>query len=204
MNGLFIVFEGITGSGKKTQIRLLEEKLKEAGKEVVILSFPDFEGEIARLTRRRDFNNYALSLLYAADRSLSQERIKSLLEKGVIVLCDRYSYSNFAYQTTNDIPSDWLIEIEKFSIKPDLVFFIDIPIEMSIKRLEQLSIGDFTKKEAVDRLTKERERMEKVRDAYMFLSKSGIDKAKWFIIDGAMEISFIHEQIWGTVSKHLS
>ena len=77
MKGLFVVFEGIAGSGKKTQIRLLEQKLRETGKEILIISFPDFESEIARLTRRRDFDNFTLSLLYAADRSLGQERIKS-------------------------------------------------------------------------------------------------------------------------------
>jgi len=204
MKGLFIVFEGITGSGKKTQIRLLEQRLREAGKETLIISFPDFEGEIARLTRRRDFDNFTLSLLYAADRSLGQERIKSFLEKGGIVLCDRYSYSNLAYQTTNDIPLEWLLEIEKNTIKPNLVFFIDVPIEMSIKRLEQLSLEDFTKKESVDSLTKERERMERVRDAYMFLSKAGTDEAKWFIVDGTKAISFIHEEIWKTVSQFLT
>lgn len=204
MKGLFVVFEGIAGSGKKTQIRLLEQKLREAGKEILIISFPDFESEIARLTRRRDFDNFTLSLLYAADRSLGQERIKSFLEKGGVVLCDRYSYSNLAYQTTNDIPLEWLLEIEKNTIKPNIVFFIDVPIEMSIKRLEQLSLEDFTKKEAFDRLTKERERMEKVRDAYMFLSKAGTDEAKWFIIDGTKAISFIHEEVWKVASQFLT
>jgi len=77
----FIVFEGITGSGKKTQIKNLSEKLVERGKIVTMISFPNFETDIAKVTRRGSFDPFTLALLYAADRSQYQERIKALLDK---------------------------------------------------------------------------------------------------------------------------
>jgi len=83
MQGKFIVFEGITGSGKRTHLELLAEKLKQKGKDVVILTFPDYESEIARLTKKADLDPFTQSLLFAADRSRHQERIKKCKEEGI-------------------------------------------------------------------------------------------------------------------------
>ena len=202
MEGKFIVFEGVTGSGKKTHINLLAEKLKKAGKEVVTLSFPNFETEIAKLTKRGDFDPYTLSLLFAADRSLYQERIKGLLERGSIVLCDRYCYSNFAYQFAKGVPLEWLMEIEKFIIKPEIVFLIDVPVEISMKRVQQMNIEDFTKQEILSRLEREAQLLEKVREVYLVLAKSD-KKAKWFVINGAQDLEKIQEEIWNIIKKEL-
>ncbi len=202
MEGKFIVFEGVTGSGKKTHINLLAEKLKKAGKEVVTISFPNFETEIAKLTKRGDFDPYTLSLLFAADRSLYQERIKGLLERGSIVLCDRYCYSNFAYQFAKGVPLEWLMEIEKFIIKPEIVFLIDVPVEISMKRVQQMNIEDFTKQEILSRLEREAQLLEKVREVYLVLAKSD-KKAKWFVINGAQDLEKIQEEIWNIIKKEL-
>jgi len=202
MKGKFIVFEGITGSGKKTHINLIAEKLKKAGKEVVTISFPNFETEIAKLTKRSDFDPYTLSLLFAADRSLYQERIKGLLERGSIVLCDRYCYSNFAYQFAKGVPLEWLMEIEKFIIKPEIVFLIDVPIEISMKRVQQMNIEDFTKQEILSRLERNAQLLEKVREVYLVLAKSD-KKTKWFVINGAQDLDKIQEEIWNIVKKEL-
>lgn len=198
----FIVFEGITGSGKKTHIRLVAEKLQRLEKSVMMLSFPDYEGEIARFTRRRDFDPFTLSLLFAADRARNQERIKSLLERGNIVIVDRYCYSNFAYQSVKGVPLEWLIEIEKNIVKPDIVILIDVPVDASVSRIQQSSIEDFTKKEIVARLQRERETLEKIRKTYLSLAKTN-KEAKWFVIDGSKEIRENHEQIWSIVVKEL-
>lgn len=202
MRGLFIVFEGITGSGKKTHIKLLAEKLQKLGREVTAISFPDFESEIARLTKRADMDNFTLSLLYAADRSRHQERIKSLLDKGNIVITDRYCYSNFAFQSARGVPIDWLMQIEKNIIKPDLVFLIDAPIELSMRRVQQANIEDFTKKDILERIQRERKNLEKTRENFLLLSRRDLD-SKWFVIDGSLNIEKIHEKIWETVSKEL-
>jgi len=202
MEGKFIVFEGITGSGKKTHIKLLANRLKEKNKDVVILSFPDYESEIARLTKRIDFDAITQSLLFAADRARHQERIKKFLEEGKIVISDRYCYSNFAYQAAKGIELEWLKEIEKHIIKPDLVILIDIPVEMSIKRVIQSSIEDFTKQEIISRLEKEKENLESIRKIYLKIAKTD-EETKWIIVDGTKEINENHEEIWNAVKKEI-
>lgn len=202
MQGKFIVFEGITGSGKKTHIKLVADRLQKLGKGVMILNFPDYGSEIARLTKRIDSDPFTLSLLFAADRARNQERIKSLLERENIVISDRYCYSNFAYQSVKGIPLKWLIEIEKNVIKPDIVILIDVPVDTSVSRVQQLNIEDFTKREIMDRLQRDRERLEKIRETYLNLAKKNRE-ARWIVIDGSKEIRENHEQIWDAVSKEL-
>lgn len=202
MKGLFVAFEGITGSGKKTHINFLVEMLKKAGREVVTLTFPDFETEIARLTKRIDLDAFTLSLLYAADRSRHQERIRSFLDKGSIVITDRYCYSNFAYQSAKGVPLDWLQEIERNVVKPDVVILVDVPISVSIGRIQQLNIEDFTKREMLDRLRRDKELLEKIRENYLFLAKTD-SKTRWFVIDGSQDLTKNQEQIWSIVSKEL-
>lgn len=202
MQGKFIVFEGITGSGKRTHLELLAEKLKQKGKDVVILTFPDYESEIARLTKKADLDPFTQSLLFAADRSRHQERIKKFKKEGKIILADRYCYSNFAYQSVKGIPLEWLIEIEKHTVKPDFVFLIDVPVEISMKRVMQSSIEDFTKQEIISRLEREKESLEKIREIYLKLAKTD-KEAKWIVIDGSKEMNETQEEIWKIVSKEL-
>lgn len=202
MKAKFIVFEGISGSGKKTHIKILTNKLREQGIGVVNISFPNYETEIARLTKRIEFDPFTLSLLYAADRSLYQERIKALLGRGTVVLSDRYCYSNFAYQSVHGIDLGWLRSIEKHIVKPQVVILIDVPVEVSMKRIQQASIEDFTKKEALSKLEREKEFLEKVREVYLRLAR--YDKeTKWYVIDGSQDLKSNQEQIWDIVSKEL-
>jgi len=205
MVGSFIVFEGITGSGKKSHINLLAEDLRKVGKVVTLIGFPNFETEIARLTKRTPFDSHTLSLLYAADRSQYQERIKSLLETENIIICDRYSYSNFAYQGARGMDLEWLINLEKNIIKPKIVFLIDVPVDTSMTRVSQLNIEDFTKREILERLNKEKEIMERIREIYLYLAGNNPDKeTKWFVIDGTQEMSKCYEQIKAAVRKELN
>jgi dTMP kinase len=202
MRGLLIVFEGVTGAGKKTHIKLLAEKLKALGKEVSILSFPDYENPIAKLTRRADLDPYTQSLLFAADRQLNQQRIKALLEKGNIILCDRYCYSNYAYQSALGVDLKWLMQIEKNVIKPDLAFLIDVPVEISIKRVQQASIEDFTKKEILSRLQKQREILEKIRENFLEIAKRN-KETEWHILDGRKDIAEVDREIWEIVKRKI-
>ena len=202
MKGLLIVFEGLTASGKKTHIKNLAEKIKALGKEVTVLSFPDYENPIAKLTKRSDLDAYTQSLLFAADRQLNQQRIKALLERGNIILCDRYCYSNYAYQSALGVDLNWLMEIEKNVIKPDLAFLIDVPIEVSIKRVQQASIEDFTKREILARLQKQREILEKVREKFLEIAKTN-KETEWHIIDGTKDINETLSEIWEIVKSKI-
>jgi len=205
MRGLFVVFEGMTGSGKKSQISLLAERLHNAGREVVTISFPNYETEIARLTKQADIDAHTQALLFAADRQLYQQRIKQLLDKGVVVICDRYCYSNFAYQSAKGVLLDWLVQLEKNIIKPNVVFFVDVPVSISFSRVQQANIEDFTKKEILSRLEAERERFEKIREIYLYLSKAELDaETKWFVLNGELNEMTLHEQVWNVVSQKLA
>ncbi|MEM5766137.1 MAG: dTMP kinase [Candidatus Aenigmatarchaeota archaeon] len=202
MKGIFIAFEGITGSGKKTHIRMITEELLIRKISFTTLSFPDFDNDIAKLTKRLQLDAFTLSLLYAADRSFSQERIKALLEAGQVVITDRYCYSNFAYQAAKGVPLDWLMQIEKYLIKPNIVFLIDVPVETTLSRIKQLSLEDFSKKEIIDRIYKEREILEKTREYFLKFSRENRD-AKWYVIDATKSIKEVHEKIWSILEPEI-
>jgi len=204
MKGIFIVFEGITASGKKSQVNLLMQRLQKQGRDVVKISFPNFETDIARMTKRGDVDNYTQALLFAADRQHYQQRIKQLLDRGVVILCDRYCYSNFAYQSVKGVPLDWLVQIEKHIVKPEIAFFVDVPISLSLSRIQQSNIEDFTKREIMDRLQREQQNLEKIREIYLYLAKAEIDKqTEWHVLNGEMSEATLHEQVWQAVSRKL-
>ena len=110
-HGTLIVLEGIDGSGKATQSALLEKKLKEAGKDVMHISFPDYASDSSALVKMYlkgdfgadpgDVNPYAASLFYAVDRFASYRmKWKDFYEKGGIIIADRYTTSNMVHQMT--------------------------------------------------------------------------------------------------------
>ncbi|MEM5829864.1 MAG: dTMP kinase [Candidatus Aenigmatarchaeota archaeon] len=202
MRGIFIAFEGITGSGKKTHIKMVTEELLIRKIPFTTLSFPDFDNDIAKLTKRLQLDALTLSLLYAADRGSSQERIKALLEAGQVLITDRYCYSNFAYQAAKGVPLDWLMQIEKYFIKPDIVFLMDVPVETTLSRVRQLSLEDFSKKEILERIEKEREILEKTREIFLKLAREN-KEARWYVIDASKSMKEVHEEIWSILEPEI-
>lgn len=151
-HGTLIVLEGIDGSGKATQSALLEKKLKEAGKDVMHISFPDYASDSSALVKMYlkgdfgadpgDVNPYAASLFYAVDRFASYRmKWKDFYEKGGIIIADRYTTSNMVHQMTKYDDEEermqflsWLekTEYEELELpRPDLVILLDIPLRMS-------------------------------------------------------------------------
>lgn len=151
-HGTLIVLEGIDGSGKATQSALLEKKLKEAGKDVMHISFPDYTSDSSALVKMYlkgdfgadpgDVNPYAASLFYAVDRFASYRmKWKDFYEKGGIIIADRYTTSNMVHQMTKYDDEEertqflsWLekTEYEELELpRPDLVILLDIPLGMS-------------------------------------------------------------------------
>lgn len=151
-HGTLIVLEGIDGSGKATQSALLEKKLKEAGKDVMHISFPDYASDSSALVKMYlkgdfgadpgDVNPYAASLFYAVDRFASYRmKWKDFYEKGGIIIADRYTTSNMVHQMTKYDDEEertqflsWLEKTEYGELelpRPDLVILLDIPLRMS-------------------------------------------------------------------------
>jgi dTMP kinase len=151
---LFVI-EGVDGSGKSTQLKLLREFITNKGFDCEFLHFPrtdaPYFGELIARFLRGEFGSlnevdpYLVALLYAGDRKDAASEIRSWLEKKKIVLLDRYTYSNIAYQCakiddqkSQDKLMKWILSLEftHFAIpKPDLNFFLDVPFYFTEKKL---------------------------------------------------------------------
>jgi dTMP kinase len=145
--GKFIVFEGTDGSGKSTQMKLLGKYLSEKGVECYLTHEPTDSpfGALLRscMSGRIDADEHAIAALFAADRLDHIQNpvngIKSKLDAGVSVLCDRFYFSSFAYNG-GFVPLDWVVELNKPAmdmLRPDLVVYIDLPPEESMKRVSR-------------------------------------------------------------------
>lgn len=149
--GKFIVFEGLDGSGKGTQINLLVEKIEKSGKTVYRTAEPTFSttGGIIRDTLGgfQKKSEYELAALFLADRishcSNPINGIKKYLDEGIDVICDRYYYSSFAYQGIN-ADLKWVMKINlecNLIIKPDLCLFLDVNTADCDKRMKKSRIN---------------------------------------------------------------
>lgn len=141
--GVFIVFEGIDGSGKSTHIKALAEELRSQGYGVLQTSEPSKDrigNFIRRYAERNDsrLTPETEALLFAADRF---EHVKTVIEpalrKGRIVISDRYLYSSLAYQGAGGLEVDWIREMNRFAPKPDLGILLDILPEFSLQRVNR-------------------------------------------------------------------
>ena len=158
---LFVI-EGVDGAGKSTQIKLLRDFFSKKGYACEYLHFPrtesPFFGElIARFLRGEfgslnDVDPYLVAMLYAGDRKDASTMINSWLAEGKIVLLDRYTYSNIAYQCAklkNEPEKDklmqWILSLEfnHFAIpRPDLNIFLDVPFTFTEKNLSKTRTGN--------------------------------------------------------------
>lgn len=131
---MYIVFEGIDGAGKSTQIQLLKEWLENNGLEVETIVEPT-DSEVGKLIRKilqrsdatTDRVQKTLGLLFAADRMLIMDKLGD--DKKVFI-SDRSFISSLAYQE----PMDWIYELNKYAKKPDLLILLDLDVKTSVAR----------------------------------------------------------------------
>jgi dTMP kinase len=190
---LFVI-EGIDGAGKSTQIKLLREFFTENGYNCEYLHFPrtdtPFFGELISRFLRGEFGTigdvdpYLVAMLYAGDRKDASPMISKWLNEGKVVLLDRYTYSNIAYQCAKlknpegqDNLMEWILKLEfdHFSIpKPDLNIFLDVPFAFTEKKLSGNRTGEDRSYLNGSRDIHEEslEFQRKVRDIYIRVSKS--------------------------------
>ena len=159
---MFIVLEGVDGSGKSTQIANLRKMFAERGVECEYLHFPRFDAPyfgdmIARFLRGElgsidQVDPYIVALLYAGDRRDAATLINGWLAEGKVVLVDRYVYSNVGYQCAKlhdaekrDELRKWILSLEYdyFAIpKPDVSLFLDVPFAFTERKLKEQREGD--------------------------------------------------------------
>ncbi|WP_407415343.1 dTMP kinase [Methanobrevibacter sp.] len=134
INSMYIVFEGIDGAGKSTQIQMLKEWLENNGLEVETIVEPT-DSEVGKLIREilqrpdaeTDKVQKTLGLLFAADRMLIMDKLSD--DKKVFI-SDRSFISSLAYQE----PAEWIRELNKYAKKPDLVLLLDLDVKTSVAR----------------------------------------------------------------------
>lgn len=164
--GKVIVLEGLDGCGKSTQLDLALEYLKGNNVTCRSVSFPNYESLSGKLVKQYLTGEipcggrngaYAASTIYAADRYISyMTDWKDFYESGGIILAGRYTTSNAIYQLTKLPPEEheyylnWLCDFEYGKLglpEPDLVIYLDMPVEVSQNLLDKRYLGDKSKKD---------------------------------------------------------
>jgi dTMP kinase len=191
--GIFLVIEGLDGSGKTTQASLLAHKLSQSYK--VLLTAEPSRGKIGSFIRegclyeQTRLPTEAEALLFAADRiEHMQKELKPALDEGKLVICDRYVYSSLAYQGSAGLSLDWIKTINARALQPDFSFFIDVPPEKVIERLQR-------KKSVMETL----ETQQKVREAYM----KYVNKGELIRIDGDTDKVVVAQRLYAKVEELL-
>ena len=148
--GMILAFEGLDGSGKETQTKLLEKRLKDIGIKVLRIEFPNYENEYSLFVKEylkgkfeKNMNPYVVSVFFSLDRlGLYETIMKKYLNERYVILCDRYVYSNLIYQGSKieDLHErekffNWVLDFEYNMcglLKEKITFFMDIPINISL------------------------------------------------------------------------
>jgi len=204
MKGKFIVLDGLDGSGKGTQVKLLANYFFDRDKKnhIFLTREPynsEYYEEIRRLLKSglnpRD-NAERLAELFIADRRIHAALIESLLSQGIDVVSDRYKYSTLAYQQTQGISLQKLIDMHKGILIPDLTLIIDTSAEIALERIIKDEGREY--KEVFE----QKDFQEKLRENFLALSKQLPDE-KIIIIDGDKPIAKVFESIKKEVEKIL-
>jgi len=163
------VLEGIDGSGKTTIANMLVEKLSELGY-LAAYTYEPTNSELIGLvlTKYGDLRDpHVDALLFALDRLLHvKTTIKPLLEKGFVVVGDRYLYSSIAYQAAYGAQLDWVMEVNKWALKPDLAIYLDVEPEIALRR----KAGKQSRFPEFEQLIF----LKKVREVYLYMVSLGL------------------------------
>ncbi|MEM3513808.1 MAG: dTMP kinase [Candidatus Hadarchaeum sp.] len=196
MRGKFICIEGLDGSGKSTQVRLLANWLRNLGYKVVVTEEPT-GGPIGKIIKlalagKLRIPVAAEALLFAADRLQHVEQVVApSLNSGKFVISDRYTASSLAYQSARGLPLKWVMKVNEMAPEPDLMILIDVPAEVSAQRINR--------SRKLDEFEKSLELQRKVRQVYLSIAKL----CKMKVVDGNRSIDEVQAEIQQLVKKQL-
>lgn len=167
--GVFVVLEGLDGAGKTTIAKMLCGELEKRGFRA-LYTYEPTDSEIVKAIKGvysafRD--PYVDALAFALDRLIHVKRdIAPALERGYVVISDRYYYSSVAYQSAYGADPEWVLEVNKHALSPDIAIYLDIEPELSLQRKAGLA-SRFPEFEKIELL-------ERVRSAYLDLVRRGL------------------------------
>ena len=199
---MFIVFEGGEGCGKSTQAKALEGQLRRLGFKAVLTHEPGgtlLGNKLRRwLKWGRGVTTQTELFLFLASRSqLVTKVIRPALERGEVVICDRFDASTFAYQGYGrGMDLAFLETINSFvtdGLSPDLVILLDLDVEKGLKR-KRMRLDCFEREEFAFH--------HRVRDAYLKLVAA--DPERWLVVDGALPEEKVRDLIWTRVKQLVS
>jgi dTMP kinase len=192
--GTFICIEGLDGSGKTTHAHRLVRNLQKKGVNAVYTTEPS-RGELGKFIRgtilegKKRVPRVVEALLFAVDRVEHLEKdVKPALTEGKVVISDRCVYSSLAYQGAAGLDLEWIEEVNRFALPPDLAIYIDVPPEVVVKRIRR-------KKSVMERLETQR----KVKEVYMKF----VDNGKLMPIDGDRKKSEVEQNILAVILEFL-
>ncbi len=191
MKGLYISLDGVDGAGSTTHTKLLAGWLASKGLRVFATKEPT-SGRIGSLIRDylldEEVHPAVDALLFAADRVEHSVQIRKLLDEGVVVLSDRSVISSLAYQQAQGLELSWLIEINRYSLKPDVPVILDVDPTISLSRKRPL-----------------REKFERQR--FLELARKHLldmaFKNGWFVVDSSRPIEEVASDIRDYVAREL-
>ncbi len=190
--GLMIVIEGLDGAGKTTIAKWLVEYFKSNGYKALYTYEPNESLFVDALKKHGDVRSAELdALAYAADRLVHVRKvILPAIEDGYIVVVDRYYYSSIAYQGAQGAPIEWVMEVNKYAVKPDLAIYIDVDPETGLERLARESGRKprFPEYEKINLL-------KKVRKIYLSL----VEKGELIFIDGSRDLESVKQDVLNTI-----
>jgi len=208
--GRFITFEGIDGSGKSTQMRMLAERLRADGYDVFEAVEPGGTA-IGRQIRRilldaanQDLRPTAELLLYFASRAQNvDECIRPALAARKIVICDRFTDSTLAYQGyARGLGEEVVLALDRIACRgltPDLTLLIDVDVECGLARAQKRNAGADAAETRMDDQSLEFHR--KVREAYLKLAKQNADR--FLVIDGRGAPEAVAERVWASIAAYV-
>lgn len=202
--GNFIVFEGIDGSGKSTQVQLLKNRLARMGVPFYA-TFEPTDSPIGSLihqmmTGRVVSDNKVVAALFVADRLdhllNPLNGVYAKIQDGISVISDRYYFSSYAYHSV-DMPMDWVVAANSQSaeiLRPSVTVFIDVDPEDAIRRI--------TKTRSQPELFETRERLISVRKKYLEAFEKLRDSENVLVVDGGRDPRAVEDEIWEKISAY--
>ena len=201
MRGLFVTFEGVEGSGKTTVAKAIAENLRQKGLTVTVTAEPgttlvgsQIRQLLATVSERTAWTE---AFLFLADRAEHVAKvIKPALERGEIVLCDRFTDSTIAYQGFGlGLPLEWLMQLNSIAtngLVPDLTLLLDIDPEIGLKRSQRETVFE---RRSLDF-------HQRVRWGYLWLAKQEPHRVK--VIDASQPLESVLTQALRLVEEALA